>query len=93
MTHSKKPQKNAEFLKSYLYCILFVLVIIGILICKLQLYPFGDHYFRYMDGDQYYGFYGYLSDTFFSNNDLKYSWKGFLPADRRKTLYHLILPA
>ena len=73
-THSKKPQKNAEFLKSYLYCLLFVLVIIGILICKLQLYPFGDHYFRYMDGDQYYGFYGYLSDTFFSNNDLKYSW-------------------
>ena len=77
MTHHKKLrniQKNVGFRKSYLYCVLFTLVIIGILIGKLQLYPFGDHYFRYMDGDQYYGFYGYLSDTFFSNNDLKYSW-------------------
>ena len=78
MTRSKKPQKNAGFRKSYLYCVLFTLVIIGILIFKLQLYPLGDHYFRYMDADQYYGFYGYLTDTFFSNNDLKYSWSMIL---------------
>jgi uncharacterized membrane protein YfhO len=31
-----------------------------------------------MDGDQYFGFYGYLQGTFFSNNNLLYSWSKVL---------------
>lgn len=74
MTQQIDHQRSLRICRSYLFCIAFTLLIIGIIIWKLQLYPFGDHYLRYMDGDQYFGFYGYLQDSFFSNNDRIYSW-------------------
>ena len=38
------------------------------------MYPFGEHHLCYSDADQYYGFYGYLLSTFFTKNNLFYSW-------------------
>ena len=61
-------------LKAYLLTAVFTLVIAVILIQRLGMYPFGDHHLCYSDADQYYGFYGYLMSTFFSRNNLFYSW-------------------
>jgi len=62
------------FQSSLFFTILFTLSIVLVLSWKLELYPFGDHYLRYMDGDQYFGFYGYLASTFYSSSNLLYSW-------------------
>lgn len=69
MGHKRRFYQSATF-----YSILFTLIIALFLTWKLELYPFGDHYFRYLDADQYYGFYGYLLSTFFSKSNLLYSW-------------------
>lgn len=61
-------------LKAYMLTAVFTLLIAVILIQQLGMYPFGDHHLCYSDADQYYGFYGYLMSTFFSGNDLFYSW-------------------
>ena len=62
------------FQSSLFFTILFTLIIVLILSWRLELYPFGDHYLRYMDGDQYFGFYSYLASTFYSSSNLLYSW-------------------
>lgn len=69
MSHKKHNYQRSLFFSG-----LFTLLIALFLTCKLALYPFGDHYFRYLDGDQYYGFYGYLLNTFCSKSNLLYSW-------------------
>lgn len=69
MGHKRRYHLSASF-----YAVLFTLVIALFLTWKIGLYPFGDHYFRYLDADQYYGFYGYLQNSFFSKSNLLYSW-------------------
>ena len=67
-------QKRRFYQRASFYSILFTLIVVFFLTWKLGLYPFGDHYFRYLDADQYYGFYGYLLNTFFTKSNLLYSW-------------------
>ena len=69
MGHKRRFYQSAAF-----YSVLFTLIIVLFLTLKLGLYPFGNHYFRYLDADQYYGFYGYLLNSFFSKSNLLYSW-------------------
>ena len=42
------------------------------------LYPFGEKVLRYADGDQSFGLIGYVQSTFFSDNNLLYSWSTVL---------------
>ncbi len=60
--------------QAYLNTLLFTLLVIVVLIWRLGLYPFGNHNFQYLDADQYYGYYGYWVNSFFSNDNLLYSW-------------------
>lgn len=69
---------HKESIKSYSWTFIFTFIIILILFLKLDIYPFGDHFFRFLDGEQYYGYYGYLQDSFFSNSNLIYSWSSTL---------------
>ena len=62
-------------------CVLLVtsfMVLLIFLICGI--YPFGDKVLRYAGGDgaQYFGILGYLQNTFYTSNDLLYSWSAVL---------------
>ena len=67
-----------ESIKSYIWTFVFTSISILILFIRMDIYPFGDSFFRYLDGEQYYGYYGYLQSCFYSNSDLFYSWSSTL---------------
>lgn len=66
--------KSRPHLRAFLLTAVLTLAAAVILIWRLGMYPFGEHHLCYSDADQYYGFYGYLLSTFFTKNNLFYSW-------------------
>ena len=62
----------------YVYVLLVTVLMVTIIFITRKIYPFGDKSLQYCDGDQYFGFLGYLQSTFFTNNNLLYSWSNVL---------------
>lgn len=55
-----------------------VLFMETVMFAALKIYPFGKYSLVHTDSDQYFGVLGYLQSTFFSNNNLLYSWNNVL---------------
>ena len=65
-------------IRIYVFVTLMATVMVFLMFAILDIYPFGNGSLIYADGDQYFGFLGYLQSTFFTNNNLLYSWSNVL---------------
>ena len=64
--------------KMYGWVLVVTASVLLLILSFRQIYPFGENVLRYTDGDQYFGFVGYLQSTFFTSNDPMYSWSTVL---------------
>ena len=75
---SLKYQIAGPKTRIYVFVTLMAAWMVFLMFAVLDIYPFGNRSLVYADGDQYFGFLGYLQSTFFTNNNLLYSWSNVL---------------
>ncbi|EOS43369.1 hypothetical protein C810_03857 [Lachnospiraceae bacterium A2] len=73
-----KEERFKKCFRTYVYTAVVMVIMLIVLFWRLHIYPFGNNTLIYLDGDQYFSFTKYLQNTFFTNNNLLYSWSNVL---------------
>lgn len=83
---SKTGESNRRKMKIYGSVLAVTALMVVAMFAVKKIYPFGGKTLQYSDGDQYFGILRYLQSTFFTSNNLLYSWSSVLGGNMIGTL-------